>query len=65
MVMIEAGDRASIGDAGRGGLTALRRIEGGDGSIRMAYKTMLNPSRVRVGARDVPSLVDADPMRSR
>jgi hypothetical protein len=27
--------------------------------------TWLNPSRVRVGARDVPSLVDADPMQSR
>src|ERR1700733_1278467 len=64
MVVIETSDRASIADAGRGGLFALRRIEGGDGSIRVAHKTVLDASRVRVGARDVSSLVDADPMRS-
>ena len=65
MVMIETGDRASIVDARRGRLIARRRIEGCDGSIRVADKSVLEPSRVRVGARDVPSLVDADPMRSR
>ena len=64
MVMIEASDRASVVDAGRGGLIALRRIEGCDGSVRVAYKTVLDPSRVRVGARDIPGLVDTEPVRS-
>jgi hypothetical protein len=41
MVVIETGDRSSIVDAGRGGLFALRRIEGGDCSIRIAYETVL------------------------
>src|ERR1700733_16117312 len=63
VVLIEAGDCASIADAGRVGLLALRRIEGSDGAIRVAHKTVLDPSCVRVGTCDVASAVDADPMR--
>src|ERR1700723_1309142 len=62
-VEVVAGDRACIVDAVREGPFGLRRIEGRDGSIRVAYKTMGVPGRVIVEARDVPSLVDADPMR--
>jgi hypothetical protein len=65
MIMIETGDHSSIVDAGRGGPFALRRIEGSDCSIRIAHETVLDSSPVHVGTRDVPSLVDADPMRCR
>jgi hypothetical protein len=62
-VEVVTGDCASIVDAGHVRKFALRRIEGGDGPIRVAYKTVEVPGGVKVGASDVASLVDTDPMR--
>jgi hypothetical protein len=44
VALIVTGDHASIVDAGRVGLLALGRIEGRDGSIRIAYETVLDPA---------------------
>ena len=60
MVLIISGDQASTGDAGCSGLFAFRRIKSGQGSVGIAYETVLDSTRVRVRARDVPSLINAD-----
>jgi hypothetical protein len=51
-VLVGTADRASIVDTSHVGLCALRRIEGCDGSIRVAYKTVDDAGLVLKGARD-------------
>lgn len=63
--IVGSGKHADIVDAGVRGPLTPRWIEGGHSSVGVAYKTALASGRSRVGFRNVPSLVDADPIRDR